>query len=153
MKTNRHFLFIIHALAALAFNLATDLPAEADSFKLTTSMDFPRMDHDAVRLQSGLVLVAGGVGTNGYLSSSETYNPASGTWFAAGAMSYPRAGLRLTLLSNGQVLASGGVNSNGYVARAEVFDPGSLSWSLGGNLLTARAAHTATLLTNGLILI
>lgn len=67
-------------------------------------------------LLDGTVLVAGGQPCDGdtYLATAEHYDPATGTWSAAGPMADPRAGHTATLLRNGAVLVAGGVNvSNG----------------------------------------
>src|ERR1035437_5867731 len=101
MKTKLRYLSMVQALVAVALNLAVNQPAKADSFIPTGSMIAARMDHKAVLLTNGLVLVAGGTGTNGYLISSELYNPANGTWTLSGNMKTARAGHRLTLLKNG----------------------------------------------------
>lgn len=157
MKTKPFFVYIVRAAIALAIGLTTHQQAWADSFILTRSMKDARMEHDAVRLPSGLVLVAGGVGTNGYLNTAELFNPDDGTWSSAGNMAAPRAGFRLTLLPNGKVLASGGINTTSntttYLTSAEIFDPNLKTWSPAGNLQTGRVAHVATLLTNGLVLV
>jgi hypothetical protein len=46
----------------------------------TGSMSTGRDAHTATLLSSGKVLVAGGLGDNGYLSSAELYDPAEGSW-------------------------------------------------------------------------
>ena len=50
----------------------------------TGSMATARGAHTATLLPAGRVLVAGGVGTSGYLASAEIYDPASGTWSPTG---------------------------------------------------------------------
>jgi hypothetical protein len=73
----------------------------------------PRTDHTATLLGNGKVLVAGGYyydsGTPTYPSSTELYDPASGTWTAAGDLL--EGGFdkhTATLLKNGRVLVAGG---------------------------------------------
>jgi hypothetical protein len=51
-------------------------------------------------LPNGKVLVAGGRS----LSSSELYDPATGTWTATGSLANERYGHTATLLPNGKVL-------------------------------------------------
>ena len=58
MKTNRHFLFVIHALVVLAFNLAMNQAARAD-FILTGSLNTNRYSGTATLLTNGKVLFAG----------------------------------------------------------------------------------------------
>jgi galactose oxidase-like protein len=43
-------------------------------------MSVPRENHQAVRLQNGQVLVAGGINASGTLASAELYNPSTGAW-------------------------------------------------------------------------
>ncbi len=84
--------------------------------------------HTATLLPSGKVLVAGGVkgGSSPPLAAAEVYDPALGTWSAAGSMALPRYHHTATLLKNGQVLVSGGASNSGYLATAEVYDPGKM---------------------------
>jgi hypothetical protein len=103
-------------------------------------------------LPNGKVLVAGGWNTiNGYLTSAELYDPASGNWSTTGGLNTARAGHTATLLPNGKVLVAAGVAP--YLSSAELYDPASGSWSTTGSLSTARSGHTATLLSNGEVLV
>jgi Kelch motif/Galactose oxidase, central domain len=74
-------------------------------------------------LPNGKVLVAGGVGTSGFLSSAELYDPASGTWTATGSLTTAREVHTATLLPNGKVLVAGGYNG-GFLSSAELYDIG-----------------------------
>ena len=53
----------------------------------TGSMSTAREAHTATLLPSGKVLVAGGDGCCGFLSSAELYDPATGSWSTTGSMS------------------------------------------------------------------
>jgi uncharacterized repeat protein (TIGR02543 family) len=70
--------------------------------------------HTATLLYSGMVLVAGGQGADGYLSSAELYDPASSNWLAAGPMAAPQAYQSASLLSDGRVLLAGGSPDASY---------------------------------------
>ena len=97
----------------------------------TGSMVTPRDRHTAVRLQDGRVLVVGGVGGQDQrdLTSAEVYDPATGTWSAAGSISMPP--VAATLLRDGTVLVLLG-DPNGGPRRAEVYDPGRNTWTATG---------------------
>jgi hypothetical protein len=75
----------------------------------TGSMTVPRQRPSAVLLKNGQVLVAGGVNESSGstpLTSTELYNPATGTWTATGSFSGGALGAAVPL-QNGQVLAVG----------------------------------------------
>jgi Kelch motif len=75
------------------------------------NMAVARALHTATRLQSGKILIAGGVDgmvTNNW-SDGEVYDPATNTFTpVANQMQNPRAAHTATLLPNGQVLLAGG---------------------------------------------
>jgi hypothetical protein len=116
-------------------------------------MAIARFNQTATLLPSGDVLVAGGYNfDDGYLSSAELYDPATGTWTATGSMAAARAAHTATLLPSGDVLVAGG--SNGVaLSSAELYDPASGIWTATGSLNTVRDAHTATLLPDGKVLV
>ena len=105
-----------------------------------------RSSHTATLLPNGKVLIAGGFGSSGYLSSAELYDPASGMWSSTGGLSTARYEHTATLLPNGKVLVAGGENGSGSLSSAELYDPASGMWSSTGSLSSARRDHTATLL-------
>ncbi|WP_395829695.1 hypothetical protein [Archangium violaceum] len=76
-------------------------------------------------LSNGKVLVVGGH----YdfmlqiLGTAELYDPATGTWSAAGSMASARIQHTATLLPTGQVLVTGGMDLNGAHSKAEVYTP------------------------------
>ncbi len=81
-------------------------------------MGTARFYQTATLLQDGTVLVAGGYGDAGYLSSAEVYDPASGNWSPTGAMTTVRGGCHTaTLLQSGKVLVTGGAYDTGYLER------------------------------------
>src|SRR5207248_4670933 len=62
-------------------------PADAPfTFGDTGSLNTARYAHTATLLPNGKVLVAGGGGSSGFLSSVELYDPASGTWTSTGSL-------------------------------------------------------------------
>ncbi len=82
-------------------------------------MGVPRIQHVAVLLRDGRVLVAG---HNGNASdSAEIYDASTDTWTAAASMNQWRASPSAALLTDGRVLVSGGFSDD--FSSAEVFDP------------------------------
>jgi hypothetical protein len=122
--------------------------------------------HTATTLADGRVLLAGGVsnpteGTSGEatpLGSAEIYDPASGSWSAAGEMGAGRIYHAAALLQDGKVLIAGGVDatqasSSGGSTSAELFDPATGTWSPTGDLTSPRLAATAATLQDGKVLV
>jgi hypothetical protein len=106
------------------------------TFSLTGSLNVPRGQHIAALLHNGEVLVAGGVNAQNasplegtIITSTELYNPQTGTWTPTGSLHFPRAATSATTLANGWVLVAGGCfpggdSCNGYDVRsAEVYVP------------------------------
>jgi hypothetical protein len=130
-------------------------PAVVDpAWTATGSMGTARGSHTATLLGTGKVLVAGGLGTFGFLSSAELYDPSgTGTFAATGSMGKARLAHTATLLSTGQVLVAGGGNGN-VLSSAELYDPsGTGTFAATGSMGTARGYHTATLLGTGEVLV
>ncbi len=130
------------------------------------SMSLPRASHQAVRLNSGLVLITGGVTTGGVVTATcELFDPNTGQFLPVPSMNAPRAGHAMTLLDDGRVLVSGGVADwqNAAIAfiaalntaqdTAEVFDPGSFVWTLLPTMASKRFGHSQTKLLDGRVLI
>jgi hypothetical protein len=123
----------------------------------TGSMTTPRVEHLAVLLRSGKVLVIGGhptedEGVEHWLPVAELYDPAAGTWKATGRTSGAHPDGTVTLLDNGEVLVAGG-DEGERRTDSEIYDPDTGNWRAGGAMQTVREGHTATLLANGLVLV
>jgi hypothetical protein len=114
------------------------------------SMSTPRSQFTAVLLQSGKVLLAGGLDDLGRaLASGEVYDPSTGTFTStANNMPNKASNFTATLLGNGTVLLAGGGN-----ASAQLYNPATNSFSGTGGMSAQRSNHTATLLPNGQVLI
>jgi Galactose oxidase, central domain len=89
-------------------------------------MALARFSHTATLLPNGKVLVAGGDGNNGPLASTETYDPATEKWDAAGSLGTSHWWHTATMLSSGKVLVVGGVSNSTFneTAIAELYDAG-----------------------------
>ena len=123
------------------------------SFQPTISMNSARIEHAAIKLNDGTILLTGGqlLPPISTLKSAEYFN---GTNFiSVSDMNYKRCYHTMTILPytlngvNGGVLVAGGFN-----LQLELYDPNSQSFSVVGSLIETRNAHTATLLNNGVVL-
>ncbi|MBL0141429.1 MAG: VCBS repeat-containing protein [Betaproteobacteria bacterium] len=105
---------------------------------------------------SGQVLAAGGVVRSGasstYLATTETYDPATNSWTAAGPMIAARTGHTASIVGlGGDVIVVGGRNAGGKLNGVERFNPGTRTWSPIASLATARSEHTSMLSTANLL--
>jgi hypothetical protein len=112
-------------------------------------------------LPDGRVLIAGGQGFSGILSTAELYDPKTGTLSSAGHLNNSRADHTATLLPDGKVLiaggasnrVSGGVEFSLSLATSELYDSATGIWSITSNLNIPRESHAAIVLPNGKALI
>src|SRR5262245_31472046 len=98
-------------------------------FSPTGSMTTAREKHSATLLPDGRVLIAGGYGyspdfrNNSFFTSTELYDPVTGTFTPGGEMIDSLFLPVATPLNNGKVLISGGHGRVFPEARAELYDP------------------------------
>ena len=106
-------------------------------------------------LSDGRLLVVGGVGPEGTLSTAVLNDPLTGQRIPLSNLHEARAWHSATVLPDGRVFIFGGTGSGGRALRsAEIFDPATLSFGLSPSVgLTARAFHSATLLMDGTVLV
>ena len=131
MFANRSFSRVFSVLFIFMFMLAQVSPAyAAGTWAPTGALTEWRYYHTATLLANGKVLVAGGVGPSGFLSSAELYDPATGTWTVTGSLSTVRAAHTATLLPSGKVLAAAGDHgpAEGPRSRAEGLAKRSGGW-------------------------
>jgi len=112
----------------------------------------PRAGHTATLLESGDVLITGGIDEREPVASTELYRAATGDFMTVGSMQTARERHSATLLEKGQVLITGGT-----VARpseqAELYDAQTQTFLQISPMNARRAAQTSTLLHDGRVLI
>jgi hypothetical protein len=87
-----------------------------------------RYGASATLLDDGRVLVAGGTRYGEHLTTTETYDPTTGTWRPTGSMAMARALHAATRLQNGRVLVAGGFDGRNALATAELYNPATGGW-------------------------
>jgi large repetitive protein len=146
-------LLSIVALYVLALSLI--LPQVAWGWNTTGALNTGRIYHTATLLNNGKVLVVGGAGPSGPLSTAELYDPATGKWTYTGGPIWWRYGHTATLLNNGWVLVAGGIDTYGNPLNiSEFYKPTSSGFTkTTGDMKVGRSGHTATLLDDGRVLL
>lgn len=122
-------------------------PAVVDpSWTTTATMTTPRSYHSATKLDSGLVLIAGG--------DTETAELFDGvdSFAATGSMPASRRSHTATLLDDGRVLLTGGVTHE-TTATALLYSVTAGTFSPTGSMASRRQFHQAVKLTNGKVLV
>ena len=128
-------------LPAIAGAVATPA-AKGGSVRALPDMPTPRAAHSASLLRDGTVLLAGGCHAQGceegISDDAVLFDPARGTFIAAGKLAQPRVGHRAIALRDGSVLLLGGWTPDGATALVERYDPATRRFSPHGRLLQAR---------------
>jgi hypothetical protein len=153
--------FLLAVLFAIALLGSAPLPVLAQasgSWTSTGTLNVPRNGHTATLLPNGVVLLVGGMSSNGtILASAELYDPAAGKWTITGEMATARTNHTATLLTNGEVLVAGGLGNvnpqSPCTASAELYNPSTGEWRATGSMNTARYWQGAALLLTGEVLV
>lgn len=129
------------------------------------TLDEPRANHIALRLNSGQVIIAGGGLDNnigapagrGILASALRFDPTDGRLVPTASLAVGRSHATATLLEDGRVLVSGGSSDvrttqpafGDALGSTELYDPIADRWSPGPALGTPRYLHNALRLSSG----
>lgn len=113
-----------------------------------------RVEHAAVRLPDGRVLITGGVSVSSFvLTTGLVYDPGADTWTPIAPDPVARYAHTLHLLPDGRVLAVGGTQTIDHPRNREIYDPTDDQWSLGSPGIAPRNRHAAVRLFDGRILV
>jgi hypothetical protein len=136
------------------------------SWSRTGSMLYARVDHAAVSLRDGRVLIVGGVGEGEHYCDSsveravEVYDPKTGKFSATGSLLEVPGELgresTVVVLADGRVLVAGGDTCEGVSTlsqRAEIYDPATRRFSYTKPMAGEFVRATGTLLLDGRVLI
>lgn len=90
-----------------------------------------RSEHQALMLNTGMVLAMGGLSITGStLASCELYNPSTRLWTAAAPMNVPRRNFLALTAPDNKIVVIGGQNATGNLASTEIYDPALDTWTL-----------------------
>jgi len=129
---------------------------EKGEFSEVSPMRTGRFWHRAVLLESGRVLVMGGLNVSlGALSSCEIYDPEKEVWVEAAPLPRPLVRFSATRLKNGTILVSGGHDGRVKLPRKEayLYIPEKDTWVRTGDMVRGRGYHSAVLLSDGRVLV
>jgi hypothetical protein len=114
-------------------------------FTLTGSLNIKRQFHTATLLNSGHVLLAGGMINGQATIGAELYDPTPGSFSVTGSMSTARSYQTATLLGNGFVLVAGGTTqlNTGVINTADLYDSSTGVFGQTGNMVTGRYGAAA----------
>ncbi len=129
--------------------------ARAQTFAPTGSLNTARTWHTATRLNTGKVLIVGGLSSSTPLGGAELYDPGAGTFAVTGSLNIARAYHTATDLGDGTTLIAGGQGAgNAILQSAELYSSSTSGFAYtSGLMVAARALHTATRLQNGQVLL
>ncbi len=119
----------------------------------TGSMAITRVNHVAVLLSDGNVLVAGGYNGNNTDNTAEVYDAATDTWAVTGSMATPRYQPAASLLEDGTVLVTGGRSDTQGLATTEIYHPNTHAWTSGKAMNVTHDLHTMNVLQDGEVLV
>ena len=141
--TTRYVVSFFALILCLGLLLTGSVPqVNSGSWVSAGNMLQPRTGAASVQLQDGRILIIGGTGNDGVLSSAEIYDH-NGNFSSTAPMDFPRTHHSAVVLKDGRVLVTGGMTAGDGITNAvEIYDPSNNSWSsLAGGMLEARTGH------------
>src|SRR5258708_12126515 len=154
MKTKRSSLYRWFGLGQWFLLRAGMLPLCISVGFAQSNLTTPRSAHAATLLNTGKVLVTGGVDENGQtLASAELYDPASKTSSPTASMTMAREHHTSTLLADGTVLIAGGDQARTALNTAEIYNPVTGKFTATSQMRRPHTEFTATWLNNRAVLI
>lgn len=126
---------------------------KAETWSQGPALPAGALDPAVVGLASGQVLVAGGIGFNGPVSSSFIFDPTSNAWTPARALPAPRSRAQALVLPDGRVMLVGGYGIDGPLPDAAILDKGGTAWTTTATYGTAREGAGLTLMADGRVLL
>jgi hypothetical protein len=136
----------------VAYAGASIYDAKGDTWVKTGAPIAARNGHLGVRLPDGRALIVAGTDPTGtFLTSAELFDPATGTFGAAGSLSVRRVGFAIAALPDGHVVVAGGgdPDSGSVLDSIEIFDPATKAWSAGPKMSAARSYSGGAVLPDG----
>lgn len=134
----------------------------AQKWVKTGSLNTPRWSLDAITLNNGKALFAGGssrYAPDAALDTAELYDPATGKFtYTANKLSAARQSSGISRLNDGRVLITGG-NPTGNnlsgtgVTNVDIYDPESNAFTPAASLHFARSLHAQVTLRNGRVIV
>lgn len=127
---------------------STTIPTPSGEWASIAPMNIGRTDHSSVVLDDGRVLVVGGLGDAGTLSSTEIYDPELDEWVITADTIHPRRDSILVKLNDGRVIAAGGQQAQ-TVSTSEIYDPEVDVWTELPDLNVGRQSGMGVALDDG----
>ena len=150
------------ALRASAITTAEIYDPKTASWSITGPLGTPRWSLDAISLDNGKALFAGGASgfsPNAALATAELYDPATGTFSPTGNdLAIARQSSGISRLNDGKILITGGntagnnLNGTGVTA-VDLYDPGTNMFSPGTPINSGRSLHAQVTLRDGRVLV
>lgn len=159
------------AAGGLVIPFAVPFPATAKaelydpsthSWSVTGPLNTPRWSLDAVTLNNGKALFAGGADGFAFgvaLATAEVYDPVSNTFsYTANNLSVARQGLGISTLNDGRVLFTGGNTSSGSLGGAgstavDIYDPATNKFTAVASMNAGRSLHAQVTLRDGRVVV